>query len=321
MNENIKITNLNVHFKTKNGNVRAVDNVSLELEQGKVIGLIGETGSGKSVLGLSILSLLAHNAIVSGSICYKDRDLLSLDKRAMMKLRGKEIALVPQNPGTALNPIVRVGRQIAEGIILHGGASKKEAINEAMLLLKSFMMGNNSLRAYPFELSGGMKQRILAAIGIACNPLWLIADEPTKGLDAIVRRQVYDTFSRIKERNDMGILLITHDLMLAKRLCDKIAVMYAGDILEFGPSREVLENPKHPYTRGLIDSQPQRNLKPMQGNSPSLINPPKGCKFHPRCGYALEKCTLEKPLFHDTVMGSEVRCFLFDKIGKRNKDI
>lgn len=321
MNANIKIQNLNVHFKTKLGNVKAVDNVSLELEKGKVIGLIGETGSGKSVLGLSILRLLADNAVVSGNILYKDIDLLSLDKTAMVGLRGKEIALVPQNPGTSLNPIMRVGKQVAEGIILHKKAKKKEAIDKALALMNKFMMDDNILRAYPFELSGGMKQRVLAAIGISCNPIWLIADEPTKGLDAIVRSQVYETFSKIKERNDTGILLITHDLILAKRLCDKIAVMYAGDVLEIGLSKGILENPQHPYTKGLVNSQPHKHLKPMQGSSPSLIDLPKGCKFHPRCEYAMEKCYLQKPLLYKTAMGSEARCFLFDKIGKGNEGI
>lgn len=321
MNGNIKIKNLNVHFMTKLGNVKAVDNVSLELEKGKVIGLIGETGSGKSVLGLSILRLLADNAIVSGNIYYEDMDLLSLNKKDMIGLRGKSIALVPQNPGTALNPIMRVGRQITETIISHEKVSKKEGVNRAFSIIKAFMMNRSNLKSYPFELSGGMKQRILAAIGISCNPMWLIADEPTKGLDAIVRGQVYDTFSKIKERNNAGMLLITHDLILARRLCDKIAVMYAGDILEYGLSREVLEKPKHPYTKGLVNSQPHKHLKPMLGSSPSLINPPEGCKFHPRCEGAMKKCSLEKPLLYKTVMGSEVRCFLFDKVEKRNEDI
>lgn len=321
MKENIKIQNLNIYFKTKAGNVKAVDNVSLQLEKGKIIGLIGETGSGKSVLGLSILRLLANNAVVSGSIIYKDIDILNLNKTDIVGIRGKEIALVPQNPGTALNPIIKVGKQIAEPITLHEKVTRKEANTKVLTIIKRFMMNNNISKDFPFELSGGMKQRVLAAIGISCNPTWLIADEPTKGLDAIVRNQVYETFSKIRERNDTGILLITHDLILAKKLCDKIAVMYAGEILEFGLSKEVLENPKHPYTKGLVNSQPHKNLKPMKGLSPSLINLPKGCKFHPRCEYAMKKCSLEKPLLYKTPMETEARCFLFDKIRKCDKDI
>ncbi|SKC81449.1 ABC transporter ATP-binding protein [Maledivibacter halophilus] len=321
MKENIKIESLNIYFKTKAGNVKAVDNVSLELEKGKVIGLIGETGSGKSVLGLSILRLLAGNAVVSGSIIYKDIDILNLNKTNIVGIRGKEIALVPQNPGTALNPIIKVGKQIAEGIILHEKAKRKEAKTKTLAIIKRLMMDSSISKAYPFELSGGMKQRVLAAIGISSDPTWLIADEPTKGLDAIVRNQVYKTFNKIKKRKDTGILLITHDLILAEKLCDKIAVMYAGDILEFGLSKEVLENPKHPYTKGLVNSQPHMNLKPMKGLSPSLINLPKGCKFHPRCGYAMKKCFLEKPLLYKTPSGSKVRCFLFDKTRKYYKDI
>jgi peptide/nickel transport system ATP-binding protein len=321
MNENIKIENLKVHFKTKLGNVRAVDDVSLELEKGKVIGLIGETGSGKSVLGLSILRLLADNAVVSGKIIYKETDLLALDIRKMVGLRGKEIALVPQNPGTALNPIMRVGKQVGECIILHEKASKKQALGRVLNLMKKFMLDTSVLGTYPFELSGGMKQRVLATMGISCNPIWLIADEPTKGLDAIVRGQVYETFNKIKCKNDMGMLLITHDLVLAKKLCHRIAVMYAGDILEIGSSKEILENPQHPYTKGLVDSQPHRNLSPMIGSSPSLIDPPKGCKFHPRCEYAMGRCYLKKPLLYNTTMGSKARCFLFDKAGEGNKGI
>lgn len=311
MNMDICIKNLKIEFPTKEGNVRAVDDISLKINVGKVLGLIGETGSGKSVLGLSILGLMSNNAVISGEILYKDTNLLSLDMNSMRKLRGKEIALIPQNPGTALNPIMKVGKQISEGM----NSNRKTREIKVLSLLKELFLPNpmKVAKSYPFELSGGMKQRVLASIGICCNPNWIIADEPTKGLDAIVREQVYETLDRITSNRQCGMLLITHDLMLSKNLCDDIAVMYAGDIVEIGKANDVLENSNHPYTKGLVFSQPHKGLKPMEGSSPSLINPPTGCKFSSRCPNKMAMCSLVKPDFYTMENGSKVRCFLFDK--------
>ncbi|WP_125153009.1 ABC transporter ATP-binding protein [Clostridium rectalis] len=311
MTLDIKIKNLNVSFLTNEGTVQTVDDISLKLEMGKVLGLIGETGSGKSVLGLSILNLLPSNACVSGEIFYKNINLLSLNKKLIRNFRGKDIAFIPQNPGTALNPIMKVGNQIGEGVKISKEIKESKVLN----LLQRFLLSppGKIKNSYPFELSGGMKQRVLASIGIFNNPNWIIADEPTKGLDAIVRQQVYETLHKITSNTDCGMLLITHDLILSKNLCNTIAVMYASDIIEIGKTSEVLENSKHPYTKGLILSQPHKGLKPMYGFAPSLINPPKGCKFYTRCPNKMDICSLKKPDFYKTKDGSKVRCFLFDK--------
>lgn len=311
MNNNICIDNLNIYFKTKYGDVRAVDHVSLEFHFGKINALIGETGSGKSVLGLSLLGLLADNAVIDGKVIYKKDDLLKLSQKAFQAIRGREIALIPQNPDTSLNPTMKVGKQVAEGINLHQGKGMKEAWKKALSLIEGFMLPAILAKSYPFELSGGMKQRILAAVGISGNPDWIVADEPTKGLDAVVRKQVAETFRKIKEDREMGMVLITHDLLLAGNLADRIAVMYAGDILEIGDAKEVLGDPKHPYTIGLVNSQPHKGMVAMEGFAPSLIKPPKGCKFYPRCPYAKDRCGSEKPGFYHLQNGWKVRCFLF----------
>lgn len=313
MSCDIVIKDLKVYFETSEGQVRAVDGVSLHLAHGKTVGLIGETGSGKSVLGLSILGLLADNALLCGQILYKNQNLLSLETKKIRRLRGKEIALIPQNPGTALNPRLKVGTQITEALTLHKKYTKKQAREFALQLLEELKLPSphKNINAYPFELSGGMKQRILAAMGISCAPLWLIADEPTKGLDAVLRIQVFELMQKIMENTGAGMLLITHDLLLAKKLCAEVAVMYAGQIIEQGESQAIFENPKHPYTIGLIAAQPVKSFRPMMGFSPSLTEPPTGCKFHPRCKCKMARCSEENPDLFEGGSGVKVRCFLF----------
>lgn len=314
MNTDIKISDLMIHFYTKEGMVRAVDGVDLVFKEGKITGIVGETGSGKSVLGLSILNLLANNAKKTGNIFYKDEDLLSINEEKIRNIRGKEISLIPQNPSTAFNPILKVGEHINELFYYHEKEKKKSCKEKTLEVLRkfSFLSSERVYNSYSFQLSGGMSQRALTAMGMALNPKWIIADEPTKGLDAIVRKQVYSVFKGLKENSGVSMILITHDLMLARKLCDEIVVMYSGKVLEQGSKKGIFNSPKHPYTEGLIDAQPNRKLIPLKGMAPSLTNLPQGCKFHTRCKYVKERCRREEPDMYSTE-DSKVRCFLYDK--------
>jgi len=317
MEEDIKIENLKVYFNTKEGDVKAVDGIDLTLKRGNIIGIVGETGSGKSVLGLSILGLLAKNAKIEGNIFYNNKNLLTLKNQELRKIRGKEIALIPQNPETAFNPIYNVGSQISELFYYHNKEKKSKSKEKTIKILEKFSFKNSNkvYSSYGFQLSGGMKQRVLSAMGMALEPKWIIADEPTKGLDAIIRNQVYDVFKNLKENMGVSMILITHDLMLAKKLCDEVIVMYAGKILEKGSKEDIFENPKHPYTKGLIDAQPNKKLIPLDGVAPSLTNLPDGCRFHPRCKYKKKLC-MEKEAKLYKVDSCEVRCFLYDRDNK-----
>lgn len=307
----ININNVSIRFKTKEGYVRAVNEVNITFKKERITGLIGETGSGKSVLGMSILKLLASNGEVQGEINYKNQNLLGLKEKEIEKIRGVEIGFVPQNPGTSLNPIMKIKKQLREGFCYHQGDSKKEGEIKALDFLKNFSFENPKAigKSYPFQLSGGMKQRVLCAMGSELLPPWLIADEPTKGLDAIIRYDVYEVFKKLKESLNISMIVITHDLRLAKKVCDEIAVLYCGRILEEGS--DIFENPKHPYTIGLIEAQPHKNLKPLPGNPQGLIDLPKGCSFHPRCSQAMNRCKVEEPELFKVPKG-RVRCFKYD---------
>jgi peptide/nickel transport system ATP-binding protein len=314
MNTDINIKNLNVHFRTREGIVKAVDGVDIKFNSGKVTGIIGETGSGKSVLGLSILNLIASNATISGSILFEDKNLLCLKEKEIKKIRGNKIALVPQNPYTAFNPLLKIGSHINELFYYHEKEKRCICKNKTLEILKKFSFSDDKIvySSYGFQLSGGMSQRALVAMGTALKPKWIIADEPTKGLDAIIRNQVYKVFNDLKEDIGVGIILITHDLMLAKKICNEVVVMYAGKIIEIGEKEKVFNSPMHPYTQGLIDSQPHKKLIPIEGVAPSLTNLPKGCRFYSRCKYSKEICESREPELFD-VYGVRVRCFLYDK--------
>ena len=296
MSVELKIQNLSVRFSTPSGEIPAVNHVSLTFSDQEVTGIIGETGSGKSVLGLSILGLLQSNAAVSGSIFLGDRELTAMTERELCAVRGREIALVAQNPASSLNPSVRVGRQIGEVYRLAGlspGESRRHTLE--LLSRLAFPRPEQIARAYPFELSGGQRQRVLTAIAVAARPKWIIADEPTKGLDAVVRSQVYDCFRTIRQQSQAGLLVITHDLLLARKLCDRILVMYCGRVLEENTAREIFSQARHPYTQGLIASLPHLGMRPMPGFSPAFTEQPAGCIFHPRCPYASARCRAEAP--------------------------
>ncbi|MCC0680766.1 ABC transporter ATP-binding protein [Clostridioides sp. ES-S-0005-03] len=314
MNRDISIKDLKIHFNTKEGKVRAVDGISRTFQSGKITGIIGETGSGKSVLGLGILNLVSNNSTVSGSVLYEEKDLLKIKENEIREIRGKKIALIPQNPSSSFNPILKIGSHMNELFYYHGKEKKNSCKSKSLEILKNFFFSNSELvyNSYGFQLSGGMSQRALAAIGTALKPNWVIADEPTKGLDAIIRKQVYEVFYDLRSNMGVSMILITHDLMLAKKLCDEVVVMYAGKIIEEGTKNSIFNNPLHPYTRGLIDSQPNKKLIPIEGIAPSLTNLPKGCRFSPRCKVAKKTCIDYEPRLFD-VNGSKVRCFLYDK--------
>ena len=305
----IEIVNLKTNFPTTDGVVRAVDRIDLSIREKETFGLIGETGCGKTVLGLTIMRLLPPTATVGGEIIYKEMNLLEVSEAEMRMIRGEEIAMILQNPTTSLNPVLRVGEQIAEAIRLHQGLNKKDAKEKAIEMLDSVRISSPSGRAneYPHEFSGGMKQRVMIAMGLACDPTLIIADEPTKGLDVTIKAQIIELMKEVTEHKAM--LLITHDLGVAREMCDRIALMYAGELVEYASIDEIFENPLHPYTIGFLNSLPKKGLVPIPGMSPSLIDLPDGCRFHPRCDYATEACTQKHPEMVEMGSGHFVRCF------------
>ncbi|MBE0524828.1 MAG: ABC transporter ATP-binding protein [Methanosarcinales archaeon] len=310
----LSIQNLKAHFHTEDGAVRAVNGVDLDIEEGEKLGLIGETGCGKTVLGLAILRLLSENTTVEGRILYKDKNLLTMSDHEIRKIRGKEIAMIFQNPLSSMNPVLTVGTQVAEPVELHQHLKKRDVKQKVIGMLKSVKISSPHERVneYPHEFSGGMRQRAMIAMGLICMPSLIIADEPTTGLDVTIQAQIVELMRELLIDSGTSMLLITHDLAVAAELCDYIAVMYPGEIVEYGSVRDLFNNPKHPYTRGFLNSLPVRGLKPMAGTSPSLINLPAGCKFHPRCSLATEKCKNKRPELIKVGKKHYVRCFLYD---------
>jgi peptide/nickel transport system ATP-binding protein len=309
----LQIEKLNVSFHTDDGRLWAVRDADLSIMAGSRLGLIGETGCGKSVLGQAVLGLLPKNAEVSGIIDFNGNEILSANERERRLLRRREIALIAQNPSEALDPLMRIGGQLMESIRQHGRANRKEAHATAMDMLRSLHFPNPGacVKAYPHELSGGMKQRVLVAMGMVGKPRLLIADEPTKGLDALSRGQVVDNLQMFL-RSETTALIITHDLLLARHLCDDIAVMYAGEIVEIGSAPRIFNHPCHPYTQALIAAQPQYGCNPIPGESVSLYDLPDGCHFYGRCANNAACC--RGKLEHPALCGAdhEVRCFCND---------
>lgn len=303
----LKIENLKTTFYTREGDVKAVNRVDLEVEDGEKLAVIGETGGGKSVLGLSIMGLLPESARVKGRIFFKGENLLEKNPEEMRKIRGRRIAYIPQNPGTSLNPVMKVGQQVKEAVINSMNLKNKRAGERVLELFKSVKLSEPEklINQYPYQLSGGTKQRVLFSMGMAGCPELLIADEPAKGLDAPLKARTIKLMGKISSKT--SLLLITHDLKAA-RICNKIAVMYAGEIIEYGNREEILESPRHPYTWGLVRSLPEKGFIPIEGASPSLISLPKGCRFHPRCQTVSIKCRNEHPGFK-TAGGRFWRCF------------
>jgi oligopeptide/dipeptide ABC transporter ATP-binding protein len=320
----LRVDHLTTTFATPAGPAAAVDDVSFEVREGETLGLVGESGSGKSATAFSIIQLVPPpGRITSGHIFFKGRDLLTLDEREMQAIRGAEISLIFQEPMTALNPVFTIGDQISETLIVHGRASGRAAWRRAIELLDAVRIPNPDARVhdYPHQLSGGMRQRVLIAIALACRPSLVIADEPTTALDVTIQAQILDLLREMKQSFNLSLLLITHDLGVIAETADRVAVMYAGRIVEEGPVRAVLRDPRHPYTRGLLASipggSPGVSLRAIEGSVPMLGALPPGCAFSPRCGERFERCSSAPP--EDFLVGPEhsARCFLLDPVASR----
>ncbi len=296
----LRVEGLSVHFRSRAGIVKAVDGVSFDVEDGERVVFVGESGSGKTVLAMSIVRLLPENAVVRGKVIFRGVDLLEVDESSMREIRKSRIAYIPQNQAS-LNPVMKVGHQCAEP--LTGGMGK--ALRKISKLFEFFGIGYR-LDDYPHRLSGGMRQRTLLVMGLAREPEMIIADEPTKGLDAVKREQVVEAFQKLGRRT---LMIITHDLSFAEKVADRIAVMYCGQIVEISPAEEFFDCPLHPYSRGLLESLPERGLKPIRGFQPSLVNLPEGCRFRERCEFSDERCRTAPPLVG--FGNSFVRCWLY----------
>lgn len=297
--------------------MNAVDGVDLDIGKGETVGLVGESGSGKTVTALSIMRLIPQppGRIVQGEVLLEGDDLLKKTEHEMRKIRGDRVAMSFQDPMTYLNPVIRVGDQIAEAIMLHQEVSRSEALKKAVDAMEMVQIPSAADRAreYPHQLSGGMRQRILIAIAICCNPDLLIADEPTTALDVITQDQILELMRDLRSRIGSSLLLITHDLGIVGELADYVAVMYAGNVLEYGDVNTILRRPRHPYTSGLLESTPRidwgkRRLKMIPGTIPDMIHPPSGCRFHPRCAQAKASCVSEQPKLIEIEAGHMVAC-------------
>jgi oligopeptide/dipeptide ABC transporter ATP-binding protein len=316
----LRILDLQTHFYTDEGTARAVDGVSFEIPKGKTLGLVGESGCGKSVTALSIMRLVPSppGKIEKGSILFGETDLLKLSEPQMRKIRGNDISMVFQEPMTSLNPVFTIGNQITEVLRLHQKMRRKEAREKAVELL--FQVGiplpEQRIDEYPHQLSGGMKQRIMIAMALACNPELLIADEPTTALDVTIQAQLLDLLNQLQEKFTMSILLITHDLGVIAETAESVAVMYAGKIVEYASAENLFASPKHPYTVGLFGSLPKigrkgGRLSVIPGNVPNPLYFPQGCRFHPRCPREMEICRKEEPELNTVAQDHKAACHLY----------
>lgn len=313
MHDAIQIENLQVTFHTPQGSVHAVKHLTTTFKPEQITGVIGESGSGKSVMGMSILGLLPLTAGVEGKCYYKGRNLYQLEEKELRKLRGVEIGLIPQNPTASLNPMMKISRQLKEASKYHKLAKEKVLSKRIYELLKDFgfVRPESVLNQYSFQMSGGMNQRIVSLLGLACEPRWIIADEPTKGLDAIVRKQVYRVLKQIYKKNKCSMIVITHDLKLAYHLCHEIRVMYKGEIVEQGPCKKVMENPRHPYTKGLLAAMPENGLKAIIKVDESVEENRSSCPFYNRCKEATSGCEYQYMQDFAVEADIKVRCFLY----------
>lgn len=313
----LEVNNLHVSFKTDAGQVNAVNGVTFNLEKGKVLGIVGESGSGKSVTSYSIMGILPSNTNISGSINFDGQELVGADEKTMKNIRGNRISIIFQDPMTSLNPTYTIGKQLTEAILLHTDRNKQEAYDRAVEMLTSVNVNEpqKRMKQYPFELSGGMRQRVMIAMALACEPDILIADEPTTALDVTIQAQILELMKKLQHELGMAIIMITHDLGVVAQMCDEVIVMYAGSICEQGTADEIFYNPQHEYTKGLINSLPSTStagtlLKPISGTPVDLLNMPEGCAFSPRCDSAMKICIDTKPLSVEVNENHRSSCWL-----------
>ena len=314
----LEVKNLETEFKIKRGLVKAVNGVSFEIEKGEILAVVGESGSGKSVTSLSIMGLIEKPGRISnGEILFNGQELTKMSKKEMQAIRGDKISMIFQEPMTSLNPVYRIKDQIVESILTHTKMTKKEAEDHAVEMLRLVGIPDPERRAedYPHQMSGGMRQRVMIAMALACNPELLIADEPTTALDVTIQAQILDLINSIREKLNMSVLLITHDLGVVAETADKVVVMYCGRVVEKGTVEEIFTDPRHPYTKGLLESIPRmdKDVKPLymiKGIVPDPTNLPKGCPFADRCDRCMDKCREAMPKLVENEKGRAVRCFL-----------
>ena len=322
MSELLSVKDLVVDFRTRAGNARVLNHISLDLKEGEILGIVGESGCGKSMTALSVMGLIPSppGNITSGSISLEGLELTSLPSKKMRNIRGNTISMIFQEPMTSLNPVFRIGDQIAESVLLHENVSKKQAWARAVEMLEKVGIPEPAIRAkaYPHELSGGMRQRVMIGLALACKPRVLIADEPTTALDVTVQAQIFDLLRDLQRDTGTAIILITHDMGAVAELADRVAVMYAGHIIESGSTRDILDNPQHPYTKGLIACVPHLEdtptderpyLEEIEGVVPPLTELGSGCAFAPRCQHAMEHCRSEIPVIQPLTDHHKVACF------------
>lgn len=314
----LDIKDLHIHYITQEGTVKAVNGVNIELNKGETLGLVGETGAGKTTTALGVLRLIPNppGKIIGGETLFEDKDILLESEEEMRKIRGKKVSMIFQDPMTSLNPVMTVGEQISEVIEIHEDLTSKEADIKAKEMLELVGIQGSRSNDFPHQFSGGMQQRVVIAIALACNPQLLIADEPTTALDVTIQAQVLELMNNLKKEFNTAMLLITHDLGVVAEVCDKVAIMYAGEIVEYADIENLFENTKHPYTLGLFGSIPNlaedvERLKPIKGLMPDPTDLPTGCKFHPRCPHAEHICSIKHPEDVEVSPGHRVKCLIY----------
>ncbi len=311
-----------IEYSTQAGAVHAVHGASFDLDEGEAIGLAGESGCGKTTTALALMRLLPYNGkVIGGKILFHGRDLVRLSEPAIRKIRWKEISIVFQGAMNSLNPVRRVGVQIAEPIILHEKIDQEAAMKRVYELLQLVGIHKDRARDYPHEFSGGMRQRVMIAMALACSPKIVIADEPVTALDVMIQAQILELLERLRRELDLSMILISHDLSVLAETCDKVAIMYAGKMMEVGGTMDVFTDAKHPYTQGLVAAFPDirgQRIMPeaIPGDVPSLIKPPAGCVFHPRCKSAFDRCSVAEPALTELTPGRRAACFLYPEVGE-----